>query len=113
MDPLTHALSGALIARATAGAPTRAGTHTLPLARRVGLGFVAAAFPDVDVALSWLSPLAYLYYHRGVTPWRAYFGVFAWCIAIHIAGDLITSFGTMIFAPFSDARYALSTTFII
>jgi inner membrane protein len=34
-------------------------------------------------------------------------------VATHIAGDLITSFGTMIFAPLSDARYALSLTFII
>jgi inner membrane protein len=136
MDPLTHALSGALIARATA--PRHGNPRTLPLSRRVGLGFAAAAFPDLDVVVSWLSPLAYLHYHRGVThsivmlplwslllawlcariwrggpPWRAYFGVFAWGIGIHIAGDLITSFGTMIFAPFSDARYALSTTFII
>ena len=136
MDTLTHALSGALVARATAPGP---GTpDALPLARRVGLGFVAAALPDLDVVTSWLSPLSYLYYHRGVThsiimlplwalllallcalvwrrgpPWRAYFGVFAWGIGIHIAGDVITSFGTMVFAPFSDARYAISTTFII
>ena len=32
---------------------------------------------------------------------------------IPIAGDLITSYGTMIFAPLSDARFALGTTFII
>jgi len=136
MDTLTHALSGALIARATTPKP---GTpDTIPLGRRVGLGFVAAALPDLDVVTSWISPLSYLYYHRGVThsilmlplwalllaylsalvwrrgpSWRAYFGVFAWGLGIHIAGDLITSFGTLIFAPFSDARYALSTTFII
>jgi inner membrane protein len=136
MDTLTHALSGALIARATA---PRAGTpDTLPLPRRIGIGFLAAAFPDLDVVTSYLSPLSYLYYHRGVTHsllvlpawgillallcalvwrtgprWRAYFGVIAWGIGTHIAGDVITSFGTMIFAPFTDARYALSTTFII
>jgi inner membrane protein len=34
-------------------------------------------------------------------------------IAAHIAGDVITSFGTMVWAPLSDARYALATTFII
>jgi inner membrane protein len=34
-------------------------------------------------------------------------------VGIHIAGDLITSYGTMIFAPLSDARFALGTTFII
>ncbi|HET9664128.1 MAG TPA: metal-dependent hydrolase, partial [Burkholderiales bacterium] len=110
----------------------------IPLSRRVGLGFIAAALPDLDIVTSWMSPLSYLYYHRGIThslivlplwsillawlcsliwrrgpPWRAYFGVFAWGIGIHIAGDWITSFGTMIFAPFSDARYGLATTFII
>ena len=136
MDTLTHALSGALIARATAPKPGTPGT--IPLSRRIGLGFFAAAFPDLDVVTSWMSPLSYLYYHRGIThsllvlplwsillawlcsliwrrgpPWRAYFSVFAWGIGIHIAGDWITSFGTMIFAPFSDARYGLSTTFII
>ena len=31
------------------------------------LGTAAAAFPDTDVVLSYLSPLAYLYHHRGVT----------------------------------------------
>ncbi len=86
-----------------------------------------------------MSPLAYLYHHRGVTHslpmlplwavllallcawviqrdrsrWRAYAGVIALGIGAHIAGDLITSFGTIVFAPFSDRRYAWSTTFII
>lgn len=135
MDTLTHALSGALLARATAPA---ASDETLPLRRRVALGALAAAFPDSDVVTSLFSPLAYLYQHRGVThsivmlalwalllawlcsklwrggpPWRAYFGVIALGIGIHIAGDWITSFGTMILAPLSDWRAALSTTFII
>ena len=59
MDTLTHALSGALVARATAPRP---GTpDAIPLSRRVGLGFVAAAFPDLDVATSWLWwPFGYL-----------------------------------------------------
>jgi inner membrane protein len=139
MDTLTHALSGALLARATAPAEA---PDALPLRRRVALGALAAAFPDSDVVLSLLSPLSYLYHHRGVThslvlllawawllawlcarfwpgargrryPWRAYFGVIAMGIGIHIAGDWITSFGTMVFAPLSDYRAALSTTFII
>lgn len=136
MDTLTHALSGALIARATA--PKAGAPGTLPLGRRIGVGFLAAAFPDLDIVTSWVSPLSYLYYHRGVTHslivlpawglllallcalvwrkgpgWRAYFGVIAWGIGIHIAGDWITSFGTMIFAPLTDTRYGISTTFII
>lgn len=136
MDTLTHALSGALIARATA--PRTVKPDTLPLGRRVVVGFAAAAFPDLDVLASYLSPLSYLYHHRGVTHsvlmlplwavliafvsaalwrfkpgWRAYFGVAACGLATHIVGDLITSFGTIVFAPLSDARYALSATFII
>lgn len=136
MDTLTHALSGALLARATAPRAPRPGAVTT--GRRVAAGFFAAAFPDVDFALSFLSPEAYLLYHRGATHsilllplwaallawvfarldrgrvgWRAYFGVAAGSIAIHIAGDLITSFGTILFAPFSDRRFALDTTFII
>lgn len=135
MDTLTHALSGALLARATAPASS---ADTLPLRRRVTIGALAAAFPDSDVVTSLFSPLAYLYQHRGVThsvvmlalwalllawlcskfwrggpSWRAYFGVFALGIGIHIAGDWITSFGTMLLAPLSDWRAALSTTFII
>ena len=49
----------------------------------------------------------------GGASWRAYTGIIAWGIAAHIAGDWITSFGTMVFAPLSDWRAALSTTFII
>lgn len=134
MDTLTHALSGALLARATAGIEKPA----LPLGRRVGIGFAVGAFPDIDVVASWISPLAYLYHHRGITHslvmlplwtillslilallwrkgprWKTYVPVVALSLAAHIAGDWITSFGTMIFAPFSDYRHGLGTTFII
>ena len=34
-------------------------------------------------------------------------------LGIHIFGDVITSFGTMILAPFSYAKFALPSTFII
>ena len=130
MDTLTHALSGALLARATAPADSADG---IPLRRRVVLGSLAAAFPDIDVVASWMSPLAYLYHHRGITHswvmlalwavvlawlctkvwrkgpgWKAYAGVIAWGIAVHIAGDWITSFGTMMFAPLSDARLGIA-----
>jgi inner membrane protein len=135
LDTLTHALSGALLARATAPAPA---ANVIPLRRRIAIGALAAAFPDIDVVASWFSPLSYLYHHRGVTHslvmlalwavllawlcarvwrggpgWRAYAGIIAWGIAAHIAGDWVTSFGTMVFAPLSDWRVALSTTFII
>ncbi|MGH8620378.1 MAG: metal-dependent hydrolase, partial [Burkholderiales bacterium] len=91
-----------------------------------------------DIVFTLVSPLAYLYQHRGAThsllmlpvwalllawcasrldpqhpPWRAYYGVMALGLGIHIWGDLITSYGTQIWAPLSDARVAWSTTFII
>src|SRR5262245_24351482 len=136
MDTLTHALSGALLARATAPDPARARIST---AARMVAGALAAAFPDTDFFLSYVSPIAYLTGHRGVThsilllpvwalmlawllaqtvpgrdtTWRDWCGVCALGIGAHIVGDLITSFGTMIYAPFSDARVAWSTTFII
>lgn len=134
MDTLTHALSGALLARATAGLEKPA----LPVGRRVAIGALVAAFPDIDVVASWLSPLAYLYNHRGVTHsllmlplwtvllawilaliwrggpgWKTYVPVVAMSLAAHIAGDWITTFGTMIFAPLSDYRHGIGTTFII
>jgi len=136
MDTLTHALSGALLARATAPEPARARIST---AARMVAGTLAAAFPDVDFFLAYISPVAYLTGHRGVThsilllpawafllgwilskiaapgttTWRDWFGVCAFGLGAHIVGDLITSFGTMIYAPVSDARVAWSTTFII
>jgi inner membrane protein len=83
-------------------------------------------------------PTAYLAQHRGVTHslillplwalvfswilakilreprgWRALYGITAMSLALHIAADVITSFGTMVFAPFSDWRAAIGTTFII
>jgi inner membrane protein len=45
--------------------------------------------------------------------WRALYGVTALALAAHIAGDLITSFGTIILAPLSDWRAGIGTTFII
>ncbi|HET9736295.1 MAG TPA: metal-dependent hydrolase [Burkholderiales bacterium] len=134
MDTLTHALSGALLGRATA--PKDAPPRSIP--RRVAAGFFAAAAPDLDFVLAFVSPLLYLEQHRGPTHslvllplwalvlawalakilreprgWRALYGVTALALAAHIAGDWITSFGTMVFAPLSYERYALGSTFII
>jgi inner membrane protein len=134
VDTLTHALSGALAARASA--PGDLPPRALP--RRVAAGFFAAAAPDLDFVIGFLGPVEYLLHHRGATHslvllplwaipvawvlakllrepggWRALYGVCALSIGAHIAGDWITSFGTMILAPLSDWRAALGTTFII
>jgi len=136
MDTLTHALSGALCARATA--PAHVPGRTLPVARRVLVGTLAGAFPDIDFVTGFVSPVTYLEWHRGITHsflmlplwtlalawlcsklwrdglgWRAYAGVIAIGIGIHIVGDWITTFGTMFLAPLSDRRFGLGTTFII
>jgi inner membrane protein len=101
-------------------------------------GAFAAAFPDIDFVVGYLSPAAYLENHRGITHsillLPAWALVAAWLCALaardprrigrwypvcvlglasHIALDLITSFGTMILAPVSRERFALGTTFII
>ena len=135
MDTLTHALSGALAARLTAGGASPA---RLPLPRRLLIGALAASFPDLDFVTAWVSPIFYIQHHRGIThslllaplwavamawlfsfvwrrdrAWRAYFGVALMGVILHIAGDLITSYGTMVFSPLSNARYAWDTTFII
>jgi inner membrane protein len=136
MDTLTHALSGALLARAGAPREQRAGEPTT--LQRMLVGALACGFPDIDIVASFVSPLTYLVNHRGLThslvamplwalliAWlaalllrprrgmRAFLGTAAMGVSLHIAGDLITTFGTILFAPLSDARYAWGTTFII
>ena len=123
-----------MLARATASknAPPRS------LPRRVAAGFFACAAPDLDFVAGLFGPVTYLLHHRGVTHsllmmplwafplawllakllrepggWRALYGVCVLSIGLHIAGDWITSYGTMVLAPFSDWRAGLGTTFII
>jgi len=128
-----------LLARATA--PKDAAPRSVP--RRVAAGFFACAAPDLDFVIGFAGPVEYLLTHRGVTHslvllpawallvswilakllrepdrdgkagWRALYGVTALGLGAHIAGDLITSFGTMIFEPLSDWRAGIGTTFII
>jgi inner membrane protein len=144
MDTLTHALSGALLARALT--PSKTTTERaagwfgspVPVWQAVAIGTFAATFPDADFVLQFVSDLAYLRGHRGVTHsvlmlplWALLLGAlaaavfrrreglrrFTWlaaaAIAIHIAGDWITQFGTMLLAPLSDARFGLGSVFII
>jgi inner membrane protein len=104
----------------------------------VAAGFFACAAPDLDFIVGFLGPVEYVLHHRGATHslvmlplwaipvawalakilrepggWRALYGVCALAIGTHIAGDWITSFGTMVFAPLSDWRAGIGTTFII
>ncbi len=137
MDTLTHALSAALLARATA--PAHRTPDQLSKRSRMLAGLLAGAFPDSDVVVGlFTDPLTYLNLHRGITHslllmpiwafflsgiltllwrlrygWTAFYGVVLYGIAIHIAGDVITTFGTQVLAPFSDYKAIVPTTFII
>lgn len=144
MDPLTHALSGALLVRATARRPrqTLSPDHqqlspVLPLRLRIATGFIAAAFPDIDFALRLIDTMVYLNWHQGPThslillpfwawllahcfaqllrqyTWRLFFIPACLGLVIHIVGDLITSYGLMLFAPFSTERYSFPLVFVI
>jgi inner membrane protein len=136
MDTLTHALSGALAARAME--PKTPRPDQLPRRTRLWIGFWAAAFPDSDFIVRFIDPFLYVTTHRGLThsvvmlpfwalglalaftwiyrkrySWRAFVGVCALGVGAHILGDVITAFGTMVLAPVSGWRAQYPTTFII
>lgn len=140
MEPITHALSGAVIGCA------------LPGKRRWWLpawAALVAASPDMDVFFT-RTPLQYIEYHRGIThsfvgglglalllaliPWLMNrwrvpkvpddsppFGwplPLAWLTAYllilhHIFLDCMNSYGTQVFLPFSDYRVRLNALFIV
>ena len=58
MEPVTHVLTGACLARA--GFNRRAAYATITL-------MVAAEMPDVDTVWSWLGPIEGFAHHRGIT----------------------------------------------
>lgn len=130
MDPVTHLASGALLAQAARG-------RFFPKAR----GFVPACMlvawlPDID-NLAVGEPGQYLLHHRGLTHSlvggaglallagltarlcsREYrlgrscllaYGL----VLLHIFLDLVTSYGTQVLLPFSNARLSLDAVFII
>lgn len=133
MDPVTHAASGAVAMLALPRRP--ASRWAVPLAA------LAAASPDVDVLLGH-SPLEFLLLHRGITHSLAFLPLLSlaltllarplwradtpgrWSLAqtwlcmagmvgLHIWLDCITTYGTMIFQPFSAQRIRLNAVFII
>ncbi len=140
MEPITHALSGAVIGCA------------LPWKRRWWLpawAALVAASPDMDVFFV-RTPLEYIEWHRGIThsfagglllalllafvPWLAnrwrvpgvpddappfnWSPPVAWLVAYllilhHIYLDCMNSYGTQVFLPFSDYRVRLNALFIV
>ncbi len=133
MDPITHAASGAVAMLAMPGRP--ASPWAVPLAA------LAAASPDIDVIFCH-SPLQFLLLHRGITHslaaaplmglllallsrplWKAQaqahwsfakVWLFMVCmVLLHIWLDIITTYGTMIYLPFSHERVRLNAVFIV
>ena len=129
MDPVTHGLAGAIIAKAG-------------FSRSLGkwgaiAGIIAALSPDSDIILRLFGLETYLRYHRGITHslilWpvyslllasifqriskiKNYFYFYLLCflsLLSHILLDLVTSFGTMALSPLSDQRLAWDIIFII
>ena len=133
MDPITHAASGAV---AMLAMPSRPATRwAVPLAA------IAAASPDIDVTLCH-TPLEFLLLHRGITHsltaapllgllltllarpmWKSgtpghwsfpKVWLFMICmVLLHIWLDVITTYGTMIYLPFSYERVRLNAVYII
>lgn len=129
MDTITHGLTGWLIARSV---PSENGRKAATAA--VVLGSV---LPDADNVVSLLGSDAHIRFHRGISHSFAGIAVSSlllalllyrfgrwkdlkklWLLAVvgqlsHIALDLITSYGTQIFQPFSDSRISFDLLFII
>lgn len=129
MDPVTHATSGILVSQAVRGRFASA-RFLLPFC------LLLALLPDVDNFLN-SDPVTYLVWHRGIThsflggaalaalmsvlfkplsggaSFRKIFTLSYGLILLHIFLDLITSFGTQVFLPFSDYRASLDAVFII
>jgi len=140
MDPITHALSGAVAARAL---PLDLGDERMVRTARWAL-ILGSVFPDIDVIAKPFDPdnFATIRVHRSVTHslvclplWAILFAVLAlwFCrrhgvsapgrgvlgamfgagIGLHILFDCITSFGTMVWSPLSWTRVQWDWTFIV
>lgn len=133
MDPLTHAASGAVAYLAIATRPaTRWG---------IWLAALACSAPDIDLAFIH-TPLEFLQLHRGITHSFAFAPFFAMLLALiswplwrkttpghwtfsqvwllcaamlllHIWLDVVTTYGTMVFLPFSHYRVRLNSVYMI
>lgn len=133
MDIVTHAVSGLLVSQAL---PKKPKTAWLPF-----FCVLAACLPDFDILFA-STPTLFLNLHRGIShslalvPFLALFlALIAWplrrkttvnrlgirslwlcfasCLCIHIALDCFTTYGTMIFLPFSSHRIRLNANFIV
>lgn len=137
MDNITHSFTGAALSKYL---NANADESQIKHVRRVFFWLMvgAANFPDLDVLLNLvLDPLEATAQHRGLSHSVLFAPILAlapagifyffgkvkdfkalWIVAtigtyLHILFDLITSYGTQIFQPFTNERYSLDLMFII
>ena len=129
MDPITHGLAGAVIARAGfSRSLEKWGSVT---------GVLVALSPDADYILRLFGEEIFLRYHRGITHSLIFLPVYSlfWALLFqrlsgtrrflyfyllcffsllsHILLDLMTSFGTMALVPITDQRLSWDLVFIV
>jgi inner membrane protein len=131
VDPLTHAILGAATARVVLPPPL--GRSAWPA------GVAGALLPDVDALIrSGADPLLYAEFHRHFTHalafipiggalaavpwvlarrtrphWKAYLGAATAGYATHGLLDASTTYGTLLFWPFSDVRVSWNAISIV
>jgi len=138
VDNLTHSLTGALAAKLIETTFPALAEEPGEQRQKFWLLVGSANIPDIDVVLGFLGdPIFASQHHRGLTHSLLFAPIFAllpamiffklgklknfktlWVygligILLHIFFDLITPFGTQLFAPFSTARFSLDMMFII
>lgn len=123
MDPVTHAIIGASIAKATGNAVSFSDAATAAIV-------VGAVFPDIDILFRKWGDYVYLKNHRGITHSvlgltasalligfvmsfiynTGFFELFLWsflgCIS-HSLFDIFNSYGTKLLWPFIKKKYSL------
>jgi inner membrane protein len=128
VDNLTHTLTGVALAQSGLGRTSRGATAALVLASNI---------PDVDLVFGLQGAAAYLQHHRDLShsvlggPLLAlvlavclrlalrgsrFVGLLLSClagVAVHVAMDLATSYGTRVLSPFNTTFYAWDLVFIV
>jgi len=138
VDNITHSLTGAVAAKVIETAFPALAEEPIAPRKKFWLLVGSANIPDIDVVLGLFGdPIFSIHHHRGLTHSLLLAPIFAllpamiflklgkvknfrtlWVygligIWLHIFFDLITPFGTQLFAPFSTARFSLDLMFII
>jgi inner membrane protein len=133
MDNLTHSMTATIAAKFV-----RKGGETPPARPLFWLLVLSVNFPDFDVVMAlFRDPVLSIKTHRWIThsvlaaPFFAVIPAalfyrfssikdfrFLWLTALlgillHIVCDLVTPYGTMLLAPFSNHRFTLSSLFIV